>query len=62
MLGEYFPILLFILVGILVGVALPLAGRLLAPNRPDPDCLACSYTSVNYRLRPVPTPTVITAC
>src|SRR5437660_7467889 len=40
MLAEYFPILLFLLVGIAVGVALPLAGRLLAPNRPDPEKLS----------------------
>src|SRR3954466_6012526 len=39
MLEQYFPILLFIFVGLSVGVALPLAGsilsRLLGPNRPD---------------------------
>ena len=40
MLAEYFPILLFILVGLGVGVA-PLAlGKLLAPNRPDPEKLS----------------------
>lgn len=35
MLGNYFPILLFILVGLAVGVA-PLAlGKLLSPHKPD---------------------------
>src|SRR3954451_6981651 len=44
MLEQYFPILLFIFVGLLVGVALPLAGgilsRLLGPSRPDPAKLS----------------------
>jgi NADH-quinone oxidoreductase subunit A len=35
MLAEYFPILLFILVALVVGVAPMLLGRLLGPNRPD---------------------------
>ena len=40
MLAEYFPILLFILVGLAVGVA-PLAlGKLLGPTRPDPEKLS----------------------
>ena len=40
MLAEYFPILLFILVGLAVGVA-PLAlGKLLGPSRPDPEKLS----------------------
>lgn len=40
MLAEYFPILLFILVAIAIGVV-PLAlGRLLGPNRPDPEKLS----------------------
>src|SRR5688500_376259 len=40
MLAEYFPILLFILVPLAVGVV-PLAlGTLLWPNRPDPDKLS----------------------
>jgi NADH-quinone oxidoreductase subunit A len=37
MLAEYFPILLFILVGIVVGVAPMALGKLLAPHRPDPE-------------------------
>src|SRR5258706_12313016 len=44
MLEQYFPILLFIFVGVAVGVALPLAGgtlsQLLGPNHPDPDKLS----------------------
>ena len=44
MLENYFPILLFIFVGLLVGVALPLAGgvlsRLLGVHRPDPAKLS----------------------
>ena len=44
MLEQYFPILLFIFVGLAVGVALPLAGavlsRLLSVHRPDPDKLS----------------------
>jgi NADH-quinone oxidoreductase subunit A len=37
MLAEYFPILLFILVGIAVGVAPMVLGRVLGPHRPDPE-------------------------
>ena len=40
MLAEYFPILLFLLVGIGVGVAPMVLGKLLAPNRPDPEKLS----------------------
>ena len=40
MLAEYFPVLLFILVGIGVGVAPMVLGKLLAPNRPDPEKLS----------------------
>jgi NADH-quinone oxidoreductase subunit A len=40
MLAEYFPILLFILVGIGVGVAPMVLGRLLGPNKPDPEKLS----------------------
>ncbi|MDH4062360.1 MAG: NADH-quinone oxidoreductase subunit A [Betaproteobacteria bacterium] len=40
MLAEYFPILLFILVGLAIGVAPMLLGRLLGPNRPDPEKLS----------------------
>ena len=40
MLAEYFPILLFILVGLAVGVAPMVLGRLLGPHRPDPEKLS----------------------
>jgi NADH-quinone oxidoreductase subunit A len=40
MLAEYFPILLFILVGLGVGVAPMAMGKLLAPSRPDPEKLS----------------------
>jgi NADH-quinone oxidoreductase subunit A len=40
MLAEYFPILLFIVVGLAIGVALPLAGMLVAPNKPDAEKLS----------------------
>src|SRR5213075_2020483 len=40
MLAEYFPILLFILVGLAVGVAPMVLGKLLGPNRRDPDKLS----------------------
>jgi NADH-quinone oxidoreductase subunit A len=40
MLAEYFPILLFIVVGLAVGVAPMVLGRLLGPHRPDPDKLS----------------------
>jgi NADH-quinone oxidoreductase subunit A len=37
MLAEYFPILLFLLVGLAVGVAPMALGKLLAPSNPDPE-------------------------
>jgi len=40
MLAEYFPILLFIVVGLAVGVAPMVLGKLLAPSRPDPEKLS----------------------
>jgi len=40
MLQNYFPILLFIVVGLLVGAGPLLLGRLLAPNRPDAEKLS----------------------
>ena len=40
MLAEYFPTLLFILVGLAVGVVLPLLAKLLGPSRPDPEKLS----------------------
>jgi len=40
MLENYFPILLFIIVGIAVGVGPVVLGWLLAPNRPDSEKLS----------------------
>ena len=40
MLEQYFPILLFIVVGLGLGVVLLSLGTLLAPNRPDPEKLS----------------------
>ena len=40
MLEQYFPILLFILVGIALGVVLLTVGAVLSPNRPDPENLS----------------------
>ncbi len=40
MLEQYFPILLFIVVGLGLGVLLLSIGALLAPNRPDPEKLS----------------------
>jgi NADH-quinone oxidoreductase subunit A len=40
MLAEYFPILLFIAVGLAVGVAPMVLGRVLGPHRPDPEKLS----------------------
>jgi len=40
MLAQYFPILLFIAVAIAVGVAPMVLGKILGPNRPDPEKLS----------------------
>jgi NADH-quinone oxidoreductase subunit A len=40
MLEQYFPILLFVLVGLLLGGILLGLGSLVAPNRPDPQKLS----------------------
>ena len=39
-LEQYLPVLLFILVGVAVGAGPLLAGRLLGPNKPDPQKLS----------------------
>ena len=39
-LQQYLPVILFILVGIGVGIAPPVLGFLLGPNRPDPEKLS----------------------
>jgi NADH-quinone oxidoreductase subunit A len=40
MLVEYFPVLLFILVGLAVGVVPMALGALLGPHKPDPEKLS----------------------
>jgi NADH-quinone oxidoreductase subunit A len=40
MLEQYFPILLFILFGLLLAGVLLSLGKLVAPNRPDPEKLS----------------------
>lgn len=48
MLENYFPILLFILVGLAIGVLAMLAGWLLAPNKPDAEKLSpyeCGFSA-----------------
>ena len=40
MLAEYFPILLFLLVALGIGVAPMVLGKLLGPSRPDPEKLS----------------------
>ena len=39
-LAEYFPVLMFILIGILVGAAPQVLGRVLGPHRPDEQKLS----------------------
>ncbi len=36
-LPQYFPILLFIVIGVGFGVLMQVLGRVLAPHRPDPE-------------------------
>ena len=40
MLAEYFPVLLFIIVAVVVGVAPMVLGKLLGPSRPDAEKLS----------------------
>src|SRR6185437_2356817 len=40
MLEQYFPILLFILFGLALGVLMLGVGRFVSPNRPDPEKLS----------------------
>lgn len=47
-LEEYLPVLLFILVGIAVGIVPQVIGRLLGPHRPDADKLSpyeCGFSA-----------------
>jgi NADH-quinone oxidoreductase subunit A len=40
MLENYFPILLFILIGLAIGAVILVIGKLLGPNKPDPEKLS----------------------
>ena len=40
MLENYFPVLMFIAIGLAIGVAPMVMGRFIAPNRPDPQKLS----------------------
>lgn len=40
MLTEYLPALLFLIVGVIIGVALFVIGRILGPKRPDSEKLS----------------------
>ncbi|WP_028535413.1 NADH-quinone oxidoreductase subunit A [Paludibacterium yongneupense] len=40
MLQNYFPILLFVIVGLLVGIGPIVVGWILGPHRPDPEKLS----------------------
>jgi len=40
MLEQYFPILLFILFGLALGALMLSVGRMVSPNRPDPEKLS----------------------
>jgi NADH-quinone oxidoreductase subunit A len=40
MLTEYFPILLFVIVGLAIGCVLLLVGTILSPNKPNPQKLS----------------------
>ena len=40
MLEQYFPILLFILFGLALGAVMLGVGRMVSPNRPDPEKLS----------------------
>lgn len=46
-LAEYFPVLLFILVGIAVGIVPQLLGRLLGPHKPDEQKLSAYECGFN---------------
>lgn len=40
MLDNYFPVLMFIAIGLAIGIASMVTGRFIAPNRPDPQKLS----------------------
>jgi NADH-quinone oxidoreductase subunit A len=39
-LTPYFPVLLFIVIGLVIGCVLLLVGKILSPNRPSPEKLS----------------------
>lgn len=50
MLSDYFPILLFVLVGLAIGILPVVMGGFLAPNRPDAEKLSayeCGFPAFN---------------
>lgn len=50
-LEAYFPVLLFIIIGVGLGLALMTIGRILGPNNPDPDKLSpyeCGFEAFEY--------------
>ena len=40
MIVEYFPILVFIIIGLLIGLVPIILGKFIAPNNPDPEKLS----------------------
>lgn len=50
MLDNYLPVLVFIVIGIAVGLIAPVLGYLLSPKRPDPEKLStyeCGFDPFN---------------
>ncbi|MEM1244168.1 MAG: NADH-quinone oxidoreductase subunit A [Pseudomonadota bacterium] len=47
MLENYFPILVFIIIGIVIGIAPMAMGRMLGPHRPDPEKLSAYECGFN---------------
>lgn len=50
LLNNYLPVLIFMIVGFLVGIIAPLLGYLLGPNHPDPEKLSsyeCGFNAFN---------------
>lgn len=55
MLANYFPVLVFVLIGFAAGILFISLGRLLGPNRPDPvkqDSFECGFEAFeNARMK-----------
>lgn len=50
MLQNYLPVLVFMIVGFLVGIIAPLLGYLISPKHPDPEKLSsyeCGFNAFN---------------